>query len=153
MKNIKYEITEIRTTPLVLEIPQMSDERWQELARKNAVRNYTRENGREPESVAQAVAAGESEDGIISFRGMLRQQRIRTIESREKVSGAGVCWLPFLFTKDYFLRHIVAYNGFFAYREPTETIWIIYYRLLNLVEIIDYILLLVQWYKFSTDLY
>jgi len=34
----------------------MSDERWQELARKNAVRNYTRENGREPESVAQAVA-------------------------------------------------------------------------------------------------
>ena len=56
MKNIKYEITEIRTTPLVLEIPQMSDERWQELARKNAVRNYTRETGREPESVAQAVA-------------------------------------------------------------------------------------------------
>ncbi len=56
MKNIKYEITEIRTTPLVLEIPQMSDERWQELARKSAVRNYTRENGREPESVAQAVA-------------------------------------------------------------------------------------------------
>lgn len=34
----------------------MSDERWQELTRKNAVRNYTRENGREPESVAQAVA-------------------------------------------------------------------------------------------------
>ena len=99
------------------------------------------------------MAAGEREDGIISLRGMLRQQRIRTIESREKVSGAGVCWLPFLFTKDYFLRHIVAYNGFFAYREPTETIWIIYYRLLNLVEIIDYILLLVQWYKFSTDLY
>ena len=146
MKNIKYEITEIRTTPLVLEIPQMSDERWQELARKNAVRNYTRGTG-------GGMAAGESEDGIISFRGMLRQQRIRTIESREKVSGAGVCWLPFLFTKDYFLRHIVAYNGFFAYREPTETIWIIYYRLLNLVEIIDYILLLVQWYKFSTDLY
>ncbi len=56
MKNIKYEITEIRTTPSVLEIPQMSDERWQELTRKNAVRNYTRENGREPESVAQAVA-------------------------------------------------------------------------------------------------
>lgn len=56
MKNIKYEITEIRTTPSVLEIPQMSDERWQELTRKNAVRNYTQENGREPESVAQAVA-------------------------------------------------------------------------------------------------
>ena len=55
MKNIKYEITEIRTTPSVLEIPQMSDERWQELVRKNAVRNYTRENGRKPESVAQAV--------------------------------------------------------------------------------------------------
>lgn len=86
------------------------------------------------------MAAGESKDGIISFRGMLRQQRIRTIESREKVSGAGVRWLPFLFTKDYFLRHIVAYNGFLAYREPTETIWIIYYRLLNFVEIFDYIL-------------
>ena len=56
-------------------------------------------------------------------------------------------------TKKNFLRHIIAHNGFFAYREPTETIWIIYYRLLNLVEIIDYILLLVQWYKFSTDLY
>lgn len=56
MKNIKYEITEIRTTPSVLEISQMSDERWQDLARENAVRNYTRENGREPESVAQAVA-------------------------------------------------------------------------------------------------
>lgn len=40
----------------VLEVPQMSDERWQELARENAVRNYTRENGREPENVAQAVA-------------------------------------------------------------------------------------------------
>ena len=53
MKNIKYEITEIRTTPLVLEIPQMSDERWQELARKNAVRNYTLDKGSEPESVAQ----------------------------------------------------------------------------------------------------
>lgn len=40
----------------LLEIPQMSDERWQDLARGNAVRNYTLENGREPESVAQAVA-------------------------------------------------------------------------------------------------
>lgn len=37
------------------EIPQMSDERWQELARENAVRNYTRENGRKPKSVEQAV--------------------------------------------------------------------------------------------------
>nr|DAZ64472.1 MAG TPA: hypothetical protein [Caudoviricetes sp.] len=45
------------------------------------------------------MAAGESEDGIISFRGMLRQQRVRTIESREKVSGAGVCWLPFCLPK------------------------------------------------------
>lgn len=40
----------------LLEIPQMSDERWQELARENAVRNYTRENGRKPESVEQALA-------------------------------------------------------------------------------------------------
>lgn len=40
----------------VLEVPQMSDERWQELTRENAVRNYTRENGRKPESVEQALA-------------------------------------------------------------------------------------------------
>ena len=33
----------------------MSDERWQELAIENAVHNYIRENGREPESIEQAL--------------------------------------------------------------------------------------------------
>lgn len=39
----------------VLDIPMMSDERWHELSRKNAVENYTREFGRAPESVDAAV--------------------------------------------------------------------------------------------------
>lgn len=56
----RYAQIEIIKTPAgelpVLEVPQMSDERWQELARENAVRNYTRENGRKPESVEQALA-------------------------------------------------------------------------------------------------
>ena len=40
----------------VIEIPMMTDDRWQELARENAVQNYTREHGRAPESIAQAIA-------------------------------------------------------------------------------------------------
>lgn len=40
----------------VLEVPQMTDERWQELARENAESNYRKEHGRDPESVEQAVA-------------------------------------------------------------------------------------------------
>lgn len=40
----------------VIDIPMMADDRWQELARENAVHNYTREHGRAPESIAQAVA-------------------------------------------------------------------------------------------------
>lgn len=39
----------------VLDIPLMSDERWHELSRKNAVENYTREFGRAPESVELAI--------------------------------------------------------------------------------------------------
>ena len=39
----------------VLDIPMMSDERWNELARKNAVENYTREFGRAPESIELAI--------------------------------------------------------------------------------------------------
>ena len=43
-----------KPVPLV-DIPMMSDERWNELARKNAVKNYIMEHGREPESVEQAL--------------------------------------------------------------------------------------------------
>ena len=32
----------------VLDIPMMSDERWVQLARKNAMQNYIREQGYEP---------------------------------------------------------------------------------------------------------
>ena len=39
----------------ICEIKLMSDERWQELAIENAVHNYIRENGREPESIEQAL--------------------------------------------------------------------------------------------------
>lgn len=39
----------------VLDIHLMSDERWHELSRKNAVENYTREFGRAPESVELAI--------------------------------------------------------------------------------------------------
>ena len=43
-----------RSVP-VLGIPQMSDERWNELAEENAVGNYIRVNGRPPESTEQAL--------------------------------------------------------------------------------------------------
>lgn len=43
-----------RTIPLV-DIPMMSDERWNELAGENAVNNYRKEFGRDPESIDQAV--------------------------------------------------------------------------------------------------
>lgn len=39
----------------VLDIPMMSDDRWQQLAREHAVENYIRENGVEPESVEVAL--------------------------------------------------------------------------------------------------
>lgn len=39
----------------IINIPMMSDEKWQELARENAVSNYRRENGTEPESVEAAL--------------------------------------------------------------------------------------------------
>ena len=37
------------------DIPMMSDERWQELATENAVHKFRKINGREPESVEEAV--------------------------------------------------------------------------------------------------
>lgn len=39
--------------PLV-DIPIMSDERWEELAKEQAVKNYIRENKREPHSEEEA---------------------------------------------------------------------------------------------------
>ena len=39
----------------VYDIPMMSDERWQELATENAVHKFRKINGREPESVEEAV--------------------------------------------------------------------------------------------------
>ena len=56
----KYPVTgyitvpRIGTLPLV-NIPMMSDERWEELTRENAVRNYTQVFGHAPESVAVAI--------------------------------------------------------------------------------------------------
>lgn len=38
----------------LLDIPMMSDERWNELAERQAIKNYIRENGKEPESVEAA---------------------------------------------------------------------------------------------------
>lgn len=39
----------------VFDIPMMSDERWQELARENAVQNFIMINGYEPESIETAI--------------------------------------------------------------------------------------------------
>lgn len=39
----------------VVDIPLMSDEEWQASARKNAVENYVRKFGREPETIEKAV--------------------------------------------------------------------------------------------------
>ena len=39
----------------VIGIPMMDDECWQQLARENAVSNYRKVNGKEPESVDAAV--------------------------------------------------------------------------------------------------
>ena len=39
----------------LLDIPMMSDEKWQQSARENAVHNYIKTHGRKPESVEAAV--------------------------------------------------------------------------------------------------
>ena len=43
-----------RELPL-LNIPMMSDERWKELTRENAVHNFKKANKREPANVEEAV--------------------------------------------------------------------------------------------------
>ena len=45
---------ETRDIP-VKDIPTLSDDRWLQMARENAVHNFIRENGREPGSVDEAV--------------------------------------------------------------------------------------------------
>lgn len=53
---IDYVVSEIVPRPVpLLDIPMMSDERWNELAEQNAVHNYTKEYGRPPETVQEAV--------------------------------------------------------------------------------------------------
>lgn len=49
----QVEMKSGQVVPL-LDIPMMSDEKWQQLAAEQAVHNYIRENGREPESVEAA---------------------------------------------------------------------------------------------------
>lgn len=39
----------------VIGIPMMDDEQWQQLARENAVSNYRKVNGKEPNNVYEAV--------------------------------------------------------------------------------------------------
>ena len=39
----------------LIDIPMMSDERWQQLATENAVNNFRRRHGREPETVQEAL--------------------------------------------------------------------------------------------------
>lgn len=39
----------------ILAIPMITDEHWNELTRENAVNNYVKQNGKEPESVEVAV--------------------------------------------------------------------------------------------------
>lgn len=47
--------SKLGTLPLV-DLSVMSDERWEELAQENAIRNYARTFGHAPESVAVALA-------------------------------------------------------------------------------------------------
>lgn len=57
--------------PLV-DIPMMSDKRWNELAQENAVHNYTRKHGKPPESPEIALAwQRERSDRILKAGGFL----------------------------------------------------------------------------------
>lgn len=51
----QVEIRGSVSVPLV-DIPMMSDEKWNQLARENAMRNYRREFGKEPDTPEQAEA-------------------------------------------------------------------------------------------------
>lgn len=50
----QVEMSNGNVVPL-LDIPMMSDERWNELAQQQAIKNYIRENGEEPESPESAL--------------------------------------------------------------------------------------------------
>lgn len=65
------ETEEGRTYPLV-DIPMMDDERWQELAKENAVHNYFEKHGKMPETPEIALAwQRERSDSIFKVGGIL----------------------------------------------------------------------------------
>lgn len=49
----EFEISENVSLPLV-DIPMMTDEEWKRLSEEQAVKNFTRENGRKPENAEEA---------------------------------------------------------------------------------------------------
>lgn len=48
----------------LVDIPMMDDDKWQQLARKNAVENYSRRHGKEPESVEVACKLQREEGAV-----------------------------------------------------------------------------------------
>lgn len=62
----------------LLDIPMMSDERWQELATENAVHNYKKQFGHAPETVEQAVGWQRTWiSSILEEHGDLTEQKAR----------------------------------------------------------------------------
>lgn len=55
MKNDTEELCTSWGTVPIISLPLMPDDEWQRLARENAVGNYRRLNGREPETVEEAL--------------------------------------------------------------------------------------------------
>ena len=54
MKNDTEELCTSWGTVPIISLPLMPDDEWQRLARENAVGNYRKLNGREPETVEEA---------------------------------------------------------------------------------------------------
>ena len=50
----KVKMKSGKEVPL-LDIPMMSDERWNELAKEQAIKNYARVNGKEPKNAETAL--------------------------------------------------------------------------------------------------
>lgn len=55
----------------IIDIPMMSDEKWQKLAEENAVHNFKKYNKREPVSVVEAInwqrqRVAERERGVVA---------------------------------------------------------------------------------------
>ena len=61
LDKVKYKVEDIVKIPGIargiplLDIPVMSDEEWEKRAKENAVSNYRRETGRDPESIECAL--------------------------------------------------------------------------------------------------